>query len=297
MPKWTDAFSFTTGALRSRTRAYFVATEDKLARKQLPHWSLITWDSGKWFQDNFDWAAVSICIAKKPKEQMVAVGVEGEAHVRGAGESVNEEVRDGKLSPADRGPLQGVRTIDGYAYACGMGRQVYRRDAGTWTCLDEGCRASKGDGAVGFKDIDGFSARDIYAVGFKGEIWHYDGKTWSRVDSPTNVILNDVCCADDGTVYVAGYKGLLLRGNAKKMEVVDHESTKENIWGLAWHEKKLYLSTLKRVMTLAKDELKMVDMDAPVTSAYHLTTADGQLWSVGPKDIMAFDGMAWTRVE
>jgi hypothetical protein len=260
---------------------------------------LITWDAGKWFQDNFDWAAVSICIAKKPKEQMVAVGVEGDVHVRGAGESLNEEVKDGKLLAADRGPLQGVRTIDGYAYACGMGRQVYRRDGpGQWTCLDESCRESKEGVATGFKDIDGFSAKDIYAVGFKGEIWHYNGKAWLRVDSPTNVILNDVCCAGDGSVYIGGYKGILMRGDAGKMEVVEHASTKENIWGLAWHEKKLYLSTLKRVMTLEKgNTLTPVDMDAPVTSAYHLSAADGQLWSIGPKDIMAFDGKAWTRIE
>jgi hypothetical protein len=299
MPHWTDAFSFTTGAIRNAERLYLLATEDKLAKKQIPHASVITWHNGKWGQENLQYSMISACVALKPKEQMVAVGVEGEASILGSGEDLKEEVKDGKLSPKDRGPLQGVRAIDGVAWACGMGRQVYRREGpGKWICMDEGVRAAKGEGAVGFKDIDGFSSKDVYAVGFKGEIWHFNGKTWKAVQSPTNLVLNDVCCAGDGTVYIAGYKGILLRGDSKKMEVIDHDSTKENLWSLAWYGKKLYASTLKRVMTLEKgDALKMVDMDDPVTSAYHLSTTGELLLSVGPKDVMRFDGRAWERIE
>jgi hypothetical protein len=211
MPHWTDGWSFTSGAIRSGERLYLLGTEDKLAEEQVAHGSIITWTNGKWGQENVTWSPVSVCVARKPKEQMVAVGLTGEVLVLGGGETLKEQVKEGNLVASKRGPLQGVRAIDGHAYAVGMGRQVYRRDGpGAWACLDESCRASDDEGAVGFKDIDGFSSRDMYSVGFKGEIWHYDGKKWSRIDSPTNLILNDVCCAGDGNVYVTGYKGLLL---------------------------------------------------------------------------------------
>ncbi len=36
----------------------------------------------------------------------------------------------------------------------------------------------------GFKDIDGFSENDLYACG--GEIMHFDGQRWTKLDTPTS---------------------------------------------------------------------------------------------------------------
>ncbi|MNG31651.1 hypothetical protein D3C84_1174960 [compost metagenome] len=52
------------------------------------------------------------------------------------------------------------------------------------------------------------------------------------------------------------------------------------------------------LFTLDQDKLLAVDFgeDSP-NSCYHLSAADGVLWSIGGKDIMAFDGNNWTRID
>jgi hypothetical protein len=299
MPVWTDAFSFLSGVIRYHDLLYFIATEDALAKKQMPHATILTLDDGTWGQNNFDWNVISVCAVKHPKEQMVAIGEEGNVSVRGSGSQHEETIADGTVSPENRGFLRCVRSIGGKAYAAGMDRQVYRRDGhNTWTCLDAGMRPPKDQLFVGFNAIDGFGDDDIYAVGFQGAIWHYDGKLWQQMDSPTNIVLSSVCCAGDGHVYAAGRLGVLLRGGAGKWEIIDQQDTEEDFWGLAWYQDRLYISTLLRVLSLETGgTLKMVDMDEPVSSAYHLSAADGVLLSTGAKDVMLFDGSSWERIE
>ncbi|MBN0749583.1 hypothetical protein JTM00_36600, partial [Pseudomonas aeruginosa] len=96
-----------------------------------------------------------------------------------------------------RGNMRGVACIDGVAYACGMDRQVYRRFyENDWRAIDSGARPPAGSEAVvGFEAIGGFGAREIYAVGWDGEIWQYYGKRWQPRESPTNLILTAICCA------------------------------------------------------------------------------------------------------
>ncbi len=297
---WTDEFSFSTGAIRSKGFAYLIATEDRIAAEQKPHHIVVTWKNGTWGQLVNNWACPSLCVARVPKEQMIAIGEFGDVQVLGSGEQRSEQIADGPNIPEKRGTLRCVRTIGGRAYAAGMDRQVYRReDANKWVSIDATMRPKPGSSdVVGFESIDGFSERDIYAVGWQGAIWHYDGKKWRQIDSPTNVILTNTCCAGDGNVYISGRLGLLLRGRNDTWEVIEHESTAQDLWGLAWYDGKLYVSSLKQVFTLEGDALAPVDMgDDPAESAYHLSAADGVLWSIGAKDVMAFDGSEWTRID
>jgi hypothetical protein len=296
---WTDEWSFTTGAIRRKDLAYLAATNDKLIKKG-PHSAIIAWDAGQWGQTTRKWGCTSCCVVKKPKEQLVAIGEGGEVYVNGSGEQHDEEMATGPDSPKRMGYMRSVRAIEGVAYAAGMMRQVYRRDgANSWSPIDKGMRASRDDKVCGFEAIDGFTQKDIYAAGYKGEIWRYDGKKWKQIDSPTNLVLTNAVCAGDDKVYACGQGGLLLRGRKDSWEIVDHESTKQDLWGLAWYKDRLYLSSTKQVFTLEKgDELERVRFgeDTPLT-AYHLSTGDGLLWSIGAKDVMSFDGKAWTRID
>ncbi|MBI2899864.1 MAG: hypothetical protein HYY17_06750 [Planctomycetes bacterium] len=298
---WTDKFSFSTGAVRYRDLAYLILTNDALAEDRVAYSILATWDPAQpWYQIQNKWTCPSVCVVKHPKEQGVAIGEMGEAYVTGRKDDHEETVADGKLSPQTRGTLRCVRAVEGKAYAAGMHRQVYRRDdRDKWTCIDETMRPPAGsEDVVGFEAIDGFSAKDLYAVGWEGEIWHYDGRAWKQADSPTNAILTNVCCAGDGKVYACGGKGLLVRGRGADWEVVDHEDTKQDFWGFAWFGERLHLSSTRSVWVLDGDHLQRVKMgeDIPET-CYHLSAADGVLWSIGAKDVMAFDGKNWTRID
>ncbi len=302
MPEqWTDKFSFNTGAVFSASRSYFVLTDDALAQDQMEHAFFLHWDSGNWGSADVLWSSPSVTVVDQPKRQIVAIGEWGEVKVFGSGELFEEEVVDGESRPKERGTLRCVRTIGGVAYAVGMDRQVYRRDGEKkWTCIDATMRPKQEDGKVaGFEGIDGFDGQDIYTVGWRGVIWHFDGSTWKQEDSPTNIILTNVCCAGDGNVYACGRRGLLLRGRSGHgWEAIDHTETNQDFWGLAWYKGQLYVASNKRIYTLSDEALDPVDMGEDFAeSCRHLRTGDGILVSIGAKDIMSFDGTTWTRID
>ena len=297
---WTKKFSFGSGAVRSKDHAYVISTQDSLAKDQVPHASILEWYEGEWSQEILEFSLVSVCVVSKPKEQMLAIGEGGEAQILGSGDFEEETVADGKIKPAKRGTLRCVRAIDGLGYAAGMDRQVYQRSgADRWECIDEGMRPpADNDDVVGFESIDGFDAKNIFCAGWQGSIWHYDGTRWTELDSPTNVILTNVCCAGDGNVYACGRRGMLLRGGTTSWEVIDHGKTRQDLWGLAWFKDRLYVASNRQVFTLEGNTLSPVRMgDDPAESAYHLSAADGVLWSFGAKDIVAFNGKEWSRIE
>src|SRR5262249_11807282 len=151
---------------------------------------------------------------------------------------------------------------------------------------------------VSFEAIDGFSTDEIYAAGRNGEIWRHDGSRWNRLDSPTDMILTNVCCAGDDNVYVCGRNGTLLRGRDDRWHMIEQQVTNEDFWGLVWYEEKLYLSTVHFVYTFAEGVLEPVDFGADVPrTCFQLSAADGVLWSIGAKDVMSYDGNRWTRVD
>ena len=111
-------------------------------------------------------------------------------------------------------------------------------------------------------------------------------------------MLVDICCAGDDKVYACGRMGLLLMGRGDHWQQIETEDFTEDIWSLCWFKDKLYVSTTNGVYTLGKKGLTEVDMgdDAPET-CYRLSAEDGLLWSIGAKDVMAYDGKRWTRVD
>jgi hypothetical protein len=300
-----DDFSFLTGAVRRKDVSYAAAVDDERAERREEHSAPLVWHAGKWLRIDespvLEWVVAGVAVVWEPIQQGVFVGVMGEVLVAGSGDVHTESIVDGADSPESRGPLRSATNIEGLVHACGTGRQVYRRDAANkWVALDHGIRPAAGDEEpYSFESIDGFSRNELYAAGVFGEIWKFDGKKWERIASPTNLILSKVCCAGDGKVYIAGQQSALVRGRANAWEIVPIDAFEDQIWGLAWFNDRLYLSTLSNVYRLEPDgSVVRVNMgkDQPET-CYHLSAHDGVLWSIGRKDIMSFDGKRWTRIE
>jgi hypothetical protein len=301
---WTDLFSFVTGTVRYRDLAYLARVSDEMAAARSEHGYFSEWDNGTWGMlgsGATSWTPVDATTCQHPVEQGLFLGLGGEVLCAGSGDVHEEHICEGKEdSPENRGMMRGIRAIEGKAFAVGMQRQVYRRDAANvWTCIDQTARPEPGDENVySFEGIDGFSQRDIYAAGRRGEIWRYDGRLWKKQESPTNMILTRVCCAGDGNVYACGRVGMLIRGRDERWEQIEHDRTKDDFWGIAWYNDHLYLSTMRGVFVLEDSELKPVSFgkDRP-SSCFALSAADGLMWSIGAKDVMAFDGKEWTRID
>jgi hypothetical protein len=291
---------FRTGVTRKIDLCYVVMTAKDLVENSLPHSVVTIFYKKEWCNTYvLKWNSLSCCISKEPKPQCVYLGEYGNICIQGSGEFFEETITDSNRPNLSN--FREVRCIGGYAYACGMDRQVYRRDApGQWTCVDQdiGKLPAADEYVFGFESIHGFDQNDIYAVGWHGEIWHFDGTRWKQIDSPVNALLNRVYCAPDGQVYVCGHGGLLLRGCGEAWEIIDHQSTTEDLWDLEWFGGKLYLSSLSTLFTLEVDRLELVETgDEVASSCYHLDAADGIMWSIGAEDILQFDGTTWARIE
>lgn len=287
-----------TGAVRYRDLIYLASHPDSVAAEvPVSHFHAI--DEGLLgFIGGNAWHTASITICKYPHEQMLAMSAHGEIRLFGSGLDSEELISTPDGSPETRGLLRKVRNIGQRAYAVGMNRQVYRRDGeGLWVCLDQAIRPAPSE-VKGFEAVDGFAENDLYAAGWDGEIWHFNATSWQVCPSPTNLVLTSLLCAADDQVYAAGQRGLLLKGRQSSWQFIEQEAMRDDIWDLAWFEGQLYVATYRGLYSLVNEQLVPVDFgDERPTSFYHLSAADGVLWSFGAKDIMAFDGSRWQRID
>jgi hypothetical protein len=294
-----DNFTFLLGAVRYKDLFYFALQDDRVDINHEPHFNPVTLDRGEWGGNKIiQWTPVDLTVCRSPLEQMVAMSEDGDIYCLGSGQEGFEKITDEGKSPLERGgPMRGIRYIGSSVYAVGMKRQIYRRvDFDHWVSIDVGIFSNKSE-VVGFEAIDGFDDNDLYAAGWEGEIWGFDGERWERKDSPTNIILHDICCADDGSVYACGQLGTLVKGRGDVWEIIDTE-LQENLWSLAWFNGTLYLAAFSGIYQLIGDQVRRINFtqDIPGTF-YHLSAADGLLCSIGGKDVMGFDGELWFRIK
>ena len=76
---------------------------------------------------------------------------------------------------------------------------------------------------VPFEPFDAFARApdDVWAVGYRGQIRHFDGARWSVVDSGTDVLLRGVWAAGANDAWAAGLGGTLLHWDGAAWTPVD----------------------------------------------------------------------------
>lgn len=272
---------------------YVITKVKALQEQDIAHASLVGIYQGRWGDAfNTTWNATALAFARHAPEKAVLIGEDGEVATYGRGQRTDESLQPTPVM------IRNARTIGGEVYACGAKREVYRR-TGENQWLDISAPRAQQSEALGFEAIDGLAHDDIYAVGWGGEIWRYDGRAWRSCESPTKVILSAVCCAGDGVVYAAGQGGVMLRGRGDAWEAIAREDdVTTDLWDLCWFQDKLYVAGNTALFTLEENRLVPVDLSAvaPV-SCFSLSTAQGVLWSVGKANVIAFDGTHWRRFD
>jgi len=302
MGRFSEAASYVWGAPGSKNEGILVLSFDEMAEQKLPHSVFIKWKDGVFSDGGTEvWLSAGMgCIKESGALTTVVVSNFGKTLEFSRGERVLGEILTEGQKIEDLGPLRRVRAIDGKIYCVGGNRQAYVRSSpGLWTRIDHSSRPEPGDDRIaGFESVDGFSGREIYAAGWDGEIFQYDGSGWRQIDSPTNLLLTEVCCAGDGQVYIGGREGFLLRGRNDVWDSLDGSQMVDDVWGMAWFKGSLYISGMRGIYTVQDDAIIPVSINLDdVTSFFWLAKTEGILWSVGANDVIAFDGESWGRVD
>jgi hypothetical protein len=275
---------------------------DKFVDDQRDHAIVFHREDDAWWHQMVDDSIAGVSVAREPTMKILHLCIDGEVAVSTLPGKAKEHVDTSANGPNRSAFMRCMRKIDGNVYAAGLARQVYRRlGPDNWTRIDQGAFVDRSQRTetIGFNAIDGFAASSIYAVGYGGEIWHFNGTGWVETESPTNVVLTGVKCLASGDVVVCGMAGTLLRGDSNGWRVIPQSATEADFWGIAEFRGRVYVSNREGLYLLDDADLTKVDMGigVPVTTAYVDADSD-VLWSVGHKDLVStVDGIAWVVID
>jgi len=210
---------------------------------------------------------------------------------------------------------KGITNIDGEVYAYGMIRSVFKyKGIKEWENITtqskhpnlyEDVNKSKETfvgGWVGFSALDGFNENDIYAGGNRGDFWHYNGKSWKKIDLPINSDISTITCGKDGKVYVGSRIGNVVIGRENNWEVLKDKAYE--MTHSCWFDGKTYFSSEDgRIYTY--DEKKKALKEAKFKTSYpeymhHLirgiASCDECLVAYTSVQAYAYDGEVWHEI-
>jgi len=297
----TNVWRFLSGCVTAdKPRTLFCAVElIASADAGQPNTTFGVHHEERWYtyQTRTEWSALAMAAVKYPNDPRWLVlglapsGAVWELYPKGPAESL------ARVS-ADVG-FTNLAAIGDAAYACGMGRLCFRREASgqwinlsaPWPHIDEG--------VIGFTAMAGASSELFYAVGWGGEIWARIGSVWERQDSPTNQNLNAIAIAADGTAYCVGDNGAMLKGSRGVWEVID-TGVDANLLDVCIHAGQVFVCSDFEVMRLGDDGLT-ADFaggtdDVPGTCLKLIPAGDEYLYSVGPHDVFMRTTLGWERL-
>ncbi len=288
-----------TGVFVLRDDLIYVRAMDVVLDEQgSAHAFVARWTGSGWGRYVVPGPAAAHCALNENDRTVLTLVPDGQVHVATPSGFAWETIDPTPDGPNSLRHMTDIRPIGDAVYAAGMARMVYRRTGpGQWERADFGMRHGRaGNGVSGFRSIDGLDARTLYAVGFGGEIWHFDGQ-WTRIDSPTNAKLEKVRCVSPDQVFIGGANGTLLVGSKNRWTVVPHEATRGTFWGMEHFDGRLFLADSDSLYSFDGSSVDRVELDVePYPTTSYLHTNGTLLASVGERDVVIFDGGTWTRL-
>lgn len=253
---------------------------------------------------------MSAGVSHLPKEQFVGVTMNDHVYVMGSGDNDLEDDLKGSESSqlrlagatADqfllRGGISRLRTIDGRVFGCGGDRTVIcRLEKNSWHYYTEIPGSDNFLAPIGFKDIDGFSANDIYAVGGKGDVWQFNGNRWKRVSFPSDIDLHSLCCARDGSVYIGAESGNVFKGRDENWSMIAEGNLALPFQDMVWHNDMVWCTSDYGLWNIQNDRIISAHVPAGIkVCAGHVSVGDGVMLLAGTSGAALHDGKIWHRI-
>lgn len=274
-----------------------------------PNHILKTYDSQHvpvWIAEPVDLCVVSIARYKyqdRDRTIFVSLSSEGDVGFIGKEEGFYEKILGTGLGSDEAegyGYMRKIRQIGEDLFACGHSGQIYRRfDPGTWQAIHDGVvLPTTSKEVLILEDINGFDAEHVFTVGQGGFVAFSDGKTWRRIDVPTDEWLHAIHVESVDVVWICGRNGTLLRGN-ERLGFVDLSRIQDNdtFLSIAGFGGKLYLGRAAGVSIYDGFSIQEVTtgLSPELRDGHFVDAVDDVLWSFGYTDIARFDGARWLR--
>jgi hypothetical protein len=300
-PPNAEGWTFTRAAVARRNLLYVGATPDALSTDDMPGSVVFRVGDDLQFFD-LPFTASHLAYVDETRPELLCVSNAGEARAIRPGGFADETIRAGEKTPAERGVIRGLRVIAGEVWAVGMDRQVYRRRGfNAWEAVEDGLPKPRGlYDVAGLNSIDGVSPADLISVGWGGEIWWWDGQSWSPDAVSTNLKLEQVILKTPDDIVIGGQRGVVLRGTRNRWHVVANDAFEAGVTGLAVFRNTVWLATLFGLYRFNdKGEIARVDVgiDDPTGQSFGwLSACPEQIWSIGRKRLLySDDGIAWSE--
>ncbi len=218
---------------------------------------------------------------------------------QGGGIQTREQLPDSGLEGRGLGQPNDIRRIAGKLYICGFAGQVYTQNAkGAWVHMDQGLAEPEGKvDSIDLESIDGTGPNDIYTVGSKGLVYHWNGKRWTKVPVLTNVYLAKVRCFAEHNIVIVGEKGVIIESDGtgfkeSRIGIAEDASLSD----VALYNDKLYVAAGDKLLVKKPNgdwsEVRH-GLDKEKTQFIRLAVGEGRLWAMGYKRLNSFDGKKW----
>ncbi len=247
------------------------------------------------------WDRVYCAANTLPLSQFVCVSAEGSVYAVGSGiKGKEKKISDGWINGdgPNRFAVYRAKMLFGYTYVCGPRGGMARRIApDRWEYLGHTFPDTNDIETLDnqrFLDIDGFSENDMYAVGGKGMVWHYDGKSWTQITFPTNMYLSSVCCGADGEVYIGAQSGSVFKGRNYRWNQIVWGGLATPFKDMVWFQDRIWATSDYGIWTIKGDRIEQPLIPAEVGACSgSMAVGDGVLLVAGEGGAAFHNGTLW----
>jgi hypothetical protein len=193
--------------------------------------------------------------------------------------------------------MAALARVENRIVACGVDGRVSFLTGGGWQTLPQPVQVAR-RGGIHFAHLAGVKLDNLWAVGLRGAILHWNGSAWQNIDSPTNMNFYRCQVVNGGNMLAAGRRGAIIEASENRVSIVNQPNSEHpDIWGLCVFGGKIYVSSMIGLFTSSNQMLNRVDLRSFGNIDTHFLDAGyGQLWSVGNRTIMVLDDSGWRMI-